>query len=358
MINEFFAEWNNALKNQTVVKTQTDAQGNVIWENSTFEFRGVTIENHKKPNPSNPNEWLFELFVPSTKKFISNRRFRDRAECAAAILMALIPGTEHEERRYQRINARKALMTHRIMRERRIRMKKTNFDSEAKSFFMNHMHANLINNKSKFDDTLMNVLEKYCDQIIGFGMEEKEQIRHIDCLFENFAIIMSKTFTGNQGDQMISKQNANYLYRELNLSDRVPEFVRNVKKLIHDMDEYVHNPVKFIYAVNVILMYFEKKFEVSRDAKVAAATERRARSREKRLNQQNRGGFSIGELFSNGGNIVVNKNIKNEDPRGGLNTALGDLLKDFNANEAPLPNKENTKRTKKNKKSKDEESED
>ena len=106
-------------------------------------------------------------------------------------------------------------------------------------------------------------------------------------------------------------------------------------------------------------MYFEKKFEVSRDAKVAAATERRARSREKRLNQQNRGGFSIGELFSNGGNITINKSIKNEDTRGGLNTALGDLLKDFNANEAPLPDKQNTKRNNKNKrKSKDEESED
>ena len=247
-------------------------------------------------------------------------------------------------------------MTHRIMRERRIRMKKTNFDSEAKSFFMNHMHANLINNKSKFDDTLMNVLEKFCDQILGIGMEEKEQIRHIDCLFENFAIIMSKTFTGNQGDQMISKQNANYLYRELNLSDRVPEFVRNVKKLIHDMDEYVHNPVKFIYAVNVILMYFEKKFEVSRDAKVAAATERRARSREKRLSNERRGGFSIGELFNSGDKTVATTS-KNEN-RSGLNTAFKDLLTDFDASDAPLPVKENTKRSKKNKKSKDEESED
>lgn len=350
MLNKFFEEWNAALKTQEIVKSQTDANGIVIWENTVFNFRGVVIENHKKPSATNPNEWVYELFVPSTKKFISNRRFRSRAECAAAIMMALIPGNDHEERRYQRIAARKALMTHRIMRERRIRMKKTNYSSEAKSFLMNKMHANLINNTAKFDDTLMNVLEKYCDQIIGFNIEDDRlREQHVDCLFENLSIIMSKTFTGQQGDLMISKQNANYLYRELNLSDRVPEFVRNVKKLIHDMDEYVHNPVKFIYCVNILVTWFEDTYKVSRDAKVAAATERRARSREKRIQHENRGGFSISSIINNG----VNKYKKDSSSvnGNGFGQSIGDLLGDFNAADAPLPEKEDSRRKNKSKKS-------
>ena len=108
MLKKFFEEWNAALKNETIKKTQYDDNNNILWQTGEVTFRDTVIQIHRKSNGD--GGYTAELFVPSTNKFINNQRFPSKAKCAEAILIALIPGNEKEAIRRTRIEKKAGIL--------------------------------------------------------------------------------------------------------------------------------------------------------------------------------------------------------------------------------------------------------
>ena len=50
MLKKFFEEWNAALKNETIKKTQYDDNNNILWQTGEVAFRDTVIQIHRKSN--------------------------------------------------------------------------------------------------------------------------------------------------------------------------------------------------------------------------------------------------------------------------------------------------------------------
>ena len=322
MLTQFFTEWNNALKNETIKKTQYDDNNNILWQTGEITFRDTVIQVHRKSNGD--GGYTAELFVPATNKFINNQRFPNKAKCAEAILLALIPGNEKEAVRHTRIEKKAEALRKKIIGERIDILRKIDMEAEDFDWFCNILNTNLQAGRSYYDGALVTILTKWYPEISGTKkylstLETKDACYHVERMFELVAMILSRSIrrTDGRGDLRLPYAQANVLYRNMpDPSVRLPKGIRNVKEIFKKIDDELKDNAKFMYVVQILAEYYHDKTQMTTQQLLAAIEDRRARAKERRLRAV--------EGYESTGNITVfgevtskksNKNNRNKGPK-------------------------------------------
>lgn len=290
MLTKFFEEWNNALKSETIKKTQSDEKGNIIRQTSVIGFRGTLIQIHRKA--VGDGTYTAELFVPSTNKFISNKKFTSKAKCAEAILMALIPGTEKEDVRTARTERRAEEMRKKIIAERIETLRTVNMIREDFEWFCALLNQNLQAGRSYYDGVLVDVLTKWYPAISGSEsfvktLSRKDASLHVERMFEMIAMILEKKEHSKSHGKRIALSNydAAKLFRSVpDPNVQLPVGILTVKQVFREIDEYLDGNIqKLLYVVQVLEKYYQLKTQLTSKQILVAAADRRARAKEKKL---------------------------------------------------------------------------
>ena len=250
MFTQFFNDWNEAVKNENIIKTQYNDKGEVLWQRGTVTFRGTEIQTHRKSDGH--GGYHVELFVPKTNKFISNKRFPTKAKCAEAILLALLPGTEKEELRNQRAERKAAVLRKKITGERIESLRKLNMKKEDFAWFCELMNRNLQAGNSFYDDVLVDVLSKFhrelcCDKSILDQLPERDRASP-------------------------------------DPSFRLPAGVVAAKSVFRNIDAFLHNDTKKLtYICSVLQDFYQSKTDKTPEQIIATADERKKRAKERKL---------------------------------------------------------------------------
>ena len=270
MLTKFFEEWNNALKSETIKKTQSDEKGNIIRQTSVIGFRGTLIQIHRKA--VGDGTYTAELFVPSTNKFISNKKFTSKAKCAEAILMALIPGTEKEDIRAARTERRAEEMRKKIIAERIETLRTVNMIREDFEWFCALLNQNLQAGRSYYDGVLVDVLTKWYPAISGSEsfvktLPRKDASLHVERMFEMIAMILEKKeYSKSHGKRIaLSNYDAAKLFRRVpDPNVHLPAGILMVKQVFREIDEYLEGNIqKLLYVVQVLEEYYQLKTQLT-----------------------------------------------------------------------------------------------
>ena len=301
MLTQFFEEWNNALKNESVAKTQTNDQGVVVWQNGTFTFRDTQIQIHRKQNGQ--GGYHVELFVPKTNKFISNKKFSSKAKCAEAILMALLPGVDKEEVRAARAERRADAMRKKITEERIEVLRKANLKKEDFAWFCDHMNHNLQVGNSFYDDALVDIIGKFHDQLLCEQSYLQtlpiiDRSRHMERLYELSILVCKRAIHTKSGDKILFPKDAARLFRAEVAASTLPAGIIAVKKTFREIDDYLRGHTKkLIYLCQTLIEYYQNRTDRTPEQVLAAAEERKARARERKLRRleglQNEGSYTV-----------------------------------------------------------------
>ena len=289
MLKKFFEEWNAALKNETIKKTQYDDNNNILWQTGEVAFRDTVIQIHRKSNGD--GGYTAELFVPSTNKFINNQRFPSKAKCAEAILIALIPGNEKEAIRRTRIEKKAEALRKKIIGERIDILRKINMESEDFDWFCNILNVNLQAGRSYHDGALVTILTKWYPELSGTKeylstLDSRDACYHVERMFEMVAMILSRAIRRNdgRGDLRLPYAQANILYRNMpDASVRLPKGIRNVKEIFKKIDDELKDNAKFMYIVQILAEFYHDKTQMTTQQVLAAIEDRRARAKERKL---------------------------------------------------------------------------
>ena len=303
MLIKFFEEWNNALKNESIKKTQCDENNNILWQTGEIVFRDTVIQIHRKSNGD--GAYTAELFVPSTNKFISNQRFPTKAKCAEAILLALTPGNEKDAIRHARVEKKAEALRKKIIGERIEVLRKINMEPEDFDWFCNVLNTNLQAGRSYHDGALVTILSKWYNEISGTKtylstLDSRDACYHVERMFEMVAMILNRAIRRNdgRGDLRLPYAQANRLYRNMpDQSVRLPKGIRNVKEIFLKIDDELKDNAKFMYVVQILSEYYHSKTQMTTQQLLAAVEDRRARAKERRLRAV--------EGYESTGNITV-----------------------------------------------------
>lgn len=288
MFTQFFNDWNEAVKNENIIKTQYNDKGEVLWQRGTVTFRGTEIQTHRKSDGR--GGYHVELFVPKTNKFISNKRFPTKAKCAEAILLALLPGTEKEELRNQRAERKAAVLRKKITGERIESLRKLNMKKEDFAWFCELMNRNLQAGNSFYDDVLVDVLSKFhkelcCDKSILDQLPERDRASHMEQLYELVTLIGRRSIHARTGGRILLPQAAARLFRTVpDPSFRLPAGVVAAKSVFRNIDAFLHNDTKKLtYICSVLQDFYQSKTDKTPEQIIATADERKKRAKERKL---------------------------------------------------------------------------
>nr|DAG42785.1 MAG TPA: hypothetical protein [Bacteriophage sp.] len=290
MFTQFFNDWNEAVKNEKIIKTQYTDKGEVNWQRGIITFRGVEIQTHRKADGR--GNYHVELFVPKTNKFISNKRFPTKAKCAEAIIIALLPGNEKEEIRSQRAERRAAALRKKITGERIESLRKLNMKKDDFAWFCELMNRNLQVGNSFYDDVLVDVLTEFhedlcCDKSVLDKLPERDRPRHMERLYELAALICRKAVHARDGGHILLQQAAARLFRTVpDPAFKLPVGVIEAKAVFRNIDTFLHNDTKKLtYICGVLQDFYKVKTDKTADQILAAAEERKKRAKERKLRQ-------------------------------------------------------------------------
>lgn len=302
MFTQFFNDWNDAVKNEKILKTQYNEKGEVTWQRGIVMFRGTEIQTHRVYNGR--GNYHVELFVPKTNKFISNKRFPTKAKCAEAIILALLPGNEKEEIRSQRSERRAAALRKKITGERIESLRKLNMKKDDFTWFCDLMNRNLQGGNSFYDDVLVDVLTEFheelcCDKSVLSKLPEKDRPRHMERLYELVASVCHKAVHTRDGGRILLPQAAARLFRTVpDPAYKLPEGVVAIKTVFRNIDKLLHNDTKKLtYICGVLQDFYKTKTDKTPEQILAAAEERKKRAKERKLRRL--------EGLDNGGSYTV-----------------------------------------------------
>ena len=302
MFTQFFNDWNTAVQNEKILKTQYTEKGDISWQRGIVIFRGIEIQTHRKSDGH--GNYHVELFVPKTNKFISNKRFPTKAKCAEAIILALLPGNEKEEIRSQRAERRATALRKKITGERIESLRKLNMKKEDFAWFCELMNRNLQVGNSFYDDVLVDVLTEFhkelcCDKSVLDKLQERDRSRHMERLYELVAMIRRKAIYARDGGQILLPQAAAKLFRTVpDPAFKLPEGVVAVKTVFRNIDMFLHNDTKKLtYISGVLQDFYNYKTDKTPEQILAAAEERKKRAKERKLRRL--------EGLDNGGSYTV-----------------------------------------------------
>lgn len=308
MFTQFFNDWNEAVKNEKIIKTQYTDKGEVIWQRGIVMFRGVEIQTHRKSDGR--GNYHVELFVPKTNKFISNKRFPTKAKCAEAIILALLPGNEKEEIRSQRAERRATALRKKITGERIESLRKLNMKKDDFAWFCELMNRNLQVGNSFYDDVLVDVLTEFheelcCEKSVLDKLTDRDRPRHMERLYELVASICKKSVHARDGGRILLPQAAARLFRTVpDPAFKLPEGVVVVKTVFRNIDMFLHNDTKKLtYICSVLQDFYKAKTDKTPEQILAAAEERKKRAKERKLRRleglNNDGTYTVlGEVLS------------------------------------------------------------
>lgn len=288
MFTQFFNDWNDAVKNEKILKTQYNEKGEVTWQRGIVMFRGTEIQTHRVYNGR--GNYHVELFVPKTNKFISNKRFPTKAKCAEAIILALLPGNEKEEVRSQRAERRAATLRKKITGERIESLRKLNMKKDDFAWFCDLMNRNLQGGNSFYDDVLVDVLTEFheelcCDKSVLSKLPERDRPRHMERFYELVASVCHKAVHTRDGGRILLPQAAARLFRTVpDPAYKLPEGVVAIKTVFRNIDKLLHNDTKKLtYICGVLQDFYKTKTDKTPEQILAAAEERKKRAKERKL---------------------------------------------------------------------------
>ena len=211
MLNQFFADWNTAIQSRTVVNETRNQDGIITMQETKFKFRDIDIIMYSRIVPSTINSapdqrrWVSEMFVPSTNKIIPSARYNSKSECAIRILMALVPGRDHEDRVETRNHNRKKRYLERLATERMSKLADTSFTTEQKEFIVKWLNDNVIPRHAAWNDIIVDALCKYHSYITGIKLSDhgivlnNEAEKHIDRMYNTACQMIIESFRDREG---------------------------------------------------------------------------------------------------------------------------------------------------------------
>lgn len=288
MLNQFYEEWNAALDQEHVESTDFDKNKQIVRQKSTFEFRGCEIQIHRKRLRN--GDFVAELFVPKTGKIINCKAYASKASCAAAILMALIPGNEKEEVRTKRAAAKASEQIKEIMADRlkRLDSKITMLEND-RAWFSSFFNHNLQIGKYRNDNMVVDVLCEFYGEIAGDpeklkDLNEYERPHHIDRMYEMACTALARVRELQNGEMIIPKVTVEYLFRnDPPANIRFPQGVLFVRSIYKRMDALIHHPTKLAYVIHTLRAYYEMRTGRTPEQVLKAIEERKARAKERSL---------------------------------------------------------------------------
>ena len=278
MLEQFFIDWNAAVQSRTVVSETKDIKGVIVTQNTKFRFRDVEIQMFTRLIPGGENlppekrRWKSELYVPATNKIINNETYESRAKCAAAILSALVPGWDHEDRVEARQKMREINRRNKIIGEVKERLKATSFNEGDRKFILDWV-------TKKFDaahnNWLLNVITIICDHhwyITGVGLKEHnidlgdEESAHINRMCSTTCGIIQDSFKNRQGKDIVGWSTISR--RFLAPKKDIPYGAYVVRSAYSKIYNACCYPNIFMEAVKLIAAYYERRTGIKTEDRI------------------------------------------------------------------------------------------
>ncbi len=296
MLNQFFADWNTAMQSRTIISELKSRSGVILNQETEFTFRDTKIVMYSKlvaggeNLPANKRKWDNGLYVPSTKKVIPATTHKSRTKCAVAILLALTPGYEHEDRIALRKQNREKRIADNYKNQHKQALAGTTFTTDEINLIVDWVENNAVNNHYSWGGIIIDAMKKHHQLITGrelssigieLGYDEK---LHTTRMFNTVADMVTRTFKDKFGIPIIFRDalDRNFRYPKENIKYAI-YVVRNAFcKLYAEID----SPAKFTYLVNLLSKYYEYLFDTTVADRKDELKVRREKMTDRKVKQQ------------------------------------------------------------------------
>ena len=217
--------------------------------------------------------------------------------------MALLPGVEKEEVRIARAERRADAMRKKITEERIELLRKANLKKEDFAWFCDHMNHNLQVGNSFYDDALVDIIGKFHDQLLCEQsylqtLPNIDRSRHMERLYELSILVCKRAIHTKSGDKILFPKDAARLFRAEVAASTLPAGIIAVKNTFREIDDYLRGHTKkLIYLCQTLMEYYQNRTDRTPEQVLAAAEERKARARERKLRRleglQNEGSYTV-----------------------------------------------------------------
>jgi hypothetical protein len=333
MLNQFFADWNTAIQSRMVVNETRNKEGVITMQETKFKFRDIDIIMYSRIVPSTANNapdqrrWYSEMYVPSTNKIIPSVRYNSKSECAIRILMALVPGRDHEDRVEARNYNRKKRYLERLSNERMKKLADTSFTEEQKAFIVKWLGDNVVPHHAAWNDTVIDTLCKYHSYITGIGLAEqgivlnREADLHVGRMYNTACQMITESIKNRDGIPVLRKTTISYSFLAPRTTTSYGIYV--VRSGYSKIYDECHRSTVFMHFLRLAVELFALITGVAVDDRIAEIKLLREKNREKKQQREMNGEKPFTRRTNSRRNVSAFSNTMSP-----IGSTLGDVFGD------------------------------